>query len=78
MPRLSKTVEAVEPVGSREEVQLAIIVHPRFRHTLPTRALSPSPLKLQDLPFDVLFGIARGVSNGKDLCRFELVCREFR
>lgn len=56
---------------------MSIIVHPSFTHTLPTRALPPPP-QLQDLPFDVLFGIARGMSNGIDLCRFEAVCREFR
>eukprot|EP00884_Botryococcus_braunii_P015790 jgi/Botrbrau1/2895/Bobra.0036s0037.1 len=63
----------------RDTRVLDIIVHPSFKHTLPTRSSPPAArVRLQDLPIDTLYEVCRAMSSARDLCLFEMLCRDCR
>jgi hypothetical protein len=63
----------------RDTRVLDIIVHPSFKHTLPTRRCPPATrLRLQDLPLDILSEVCRVMDSARDICLFELLCRDCR
>ncbi len=53
----------------------AVIVHPRFVHTLPEQTPLKDPTRLDSLPLHVVHLIASKLENARDLCTFERVCK---
>lgn len=56
----------------------AVIVHPRFVHTLPEKTPLKSPARLDCLPLHIVHLIASKLENARDLCVFEQVCKYSR
>ena len=52
----------------------AVIVHPKFLHTLPQRSSLAVPATIHLLPLHVLSLVASKLDNAKDVCRFEQIC----
>ena len=53
---------------------MAVVVHPKFFHTLPRRGPVDGPVQLHGLPLHILHLIASKLDKAKDLCSFEQVC----
>ncbi|KAL4419469.1 hypothetical protein ABPG77_008271 [Micractinium sp. CCAP 211/92] len=67
--------------SSRLHLCGAVIVHPRFRHTLadpPVAADPPRPLDWHDLPCEVVELVAGHLDKAQDLLAFSAVCRATR
>lgn len=55
--------------------QNALIVHPKFLHTLPEQTPLKGAIKLDYLPLHIMHLIASKLDTARDLCTFEQVCK---
>lgn len=73
---------AAAAATARAAVAHALIVHPRFRHTLgdpPVPAAAPEPpARWQDLPAEVVEVVAGHLDKAQDLLALASVCRDAR